>query len=182
MEATVKRNGTWLLVAIAVAIAASVIGCKKNDDAAIKALEELTAQLSAQVEEQNTAIEKLAADVEGCMKDLAEAKGGAVVMTTIDSEVAVPSLEGEVSVESLEALKSALNEASDAQKAAMKDLEAKKAQCAEDLEAAQAAAAAEAEAAEKAAARKRRQQKKKPTAVRKAEEEGKPTQGVRSRY
>ena len=177
--------------AVALALVAGLMGCK-DDSAAVSALQELTTELSMEVEEQNETLTNLSAEIETCMKNLAETKGEAVVITSKSVEVDVPSLEGEATVDSLGALKAALKETVDEQKAAIDELSEKKAQCDEDLEAAraeaEAAAAAEAEAAaeeaaKKAAARNKRPARQaKPTAVRKAEEEGKPTTGVRSRY
>lgn len=187
----VKRKDTVRSGAIALACVAAFVGCK-NDEAAIKALEELTTQLAEQVEAQNEKIAGLTGEVETCMKDLANTKGEAVVLTSSTTTVSVPSLEGESTKDALEALKKALNDASDTQKAAIEGLEMKKSQCVKDLEAAraeaeaaaEAKAAAEAEAAAKkeAARPKRKPAEKKPTAVKKAEEEGTPTKGVRSRY
>lgn len=179
------RKVTWLSGWITLAVAFGLVGCEQKDDTAVKALEELTAQLAQQVEDQNEELAALTAEVETCMKDVANTKGGAVVTASSTTTVSVPSLEGESTKESLEALKTALKEASETQKAALSELEAKKAQCAKDLEAAraEAEAAAKAAAAKKEAAReKRKAEEKKPTAVKKAEEEGTPTKGVRSRY
>ena len=180
-EETVKRNHTWPSGAIALAIAAGLVGCK-NDDAAIKALEELTTQLAQQVDDQNEEIAALTAEVEACMKDVANTKGEAVVMAESTTTVSVPSLEGESTQESLEALKTALKEASEAQKAALSALEAKKAQCAEDLEAARAKAEAAKEAKKEAARKKRKAEEAKPAAAKEREAEGRPTTGTGSRY
>jgi colicin import membrane protein len=189
MEALVKRKQVVLATVVAVAGAAGLAGCK-DDSAAIQALQELTTQLSQQVADQNDALTSMTEKVQGCMKDLATTKGEAVVITSKDAGVDVPSLEGEASVASLEALKKALNETVEKQKNALAELEASSKQCVADLEAARAAqeaaakAKAEAEAAAKqqAADSKRKAADKKPTAVKKAEEAGTPTKGVRSRY
>ena len=178
----------YVRFALALALVAGLMGCKKDDSAAVSALQELTTELSMEVKDQNETLTNLTAEIETCMKNLAETKGEAVVITSKSAEVEVPSLEGEATVESLSALKAALKETVDEQKAAIDELSETKAQCDKDLEAARAeaeaaAAAAEAEAAKKAAARKKRDaEPEKPTAVRKAEEEGKSTRGVRSRY
>lgn len=186
-----KRKQVVLATVVAVAGAAGLAGCK-DDSAAIQALQELTTQLSQQVAEQNDALTSMTEKVQGCMKDLATTKGEAVVITSKDAGVDVPSLEGEASVASLEALKTALNETVEKQKNALAELEASSKQCMADLEAARAAqeaaakakAEAEAEAAAKqqAADSKGKAADKKPTAVKKAEEQGTPTKGVRSRY
>jgi len=182
----VKRKQVVLAMVVAVA-AAGLAGCK-DDSAAIQALQELTTQLSQQVAEQNDVLTSMTEKVQGCMKDLATTKGEAVVITSKDAAVDVPSLEGEASVASLEALKQALSETAEKQKSALTELEATSKQCMMDLEAAraeqQAAAKAKADAAAKkqAADSKRKAADKKPTAVKKAEEEGTPTKGVRSRY
>ena len=104
--------------------------------------------------------------------------------------VNVTFLEGEASVSSLEALNKALNETMEKQKSALTELEATSKQCTTDLAAARteqqaaAKAKADADAAAKAqaASSKKKANDKKPTAVKKAEEEGTPTKGVRSRY
>ena len=190
-------NGKQLFFhcAIALSLLTGVTGCEKDDSAAVAALQELTGQLSEKVAEQNEELTSLTAEVQTCMKDLATTKGEAVVVAEGDATVAVPSLEGEATAESLEALKTALNDTIKTQEAAMKTLKSDAEKCAKDLEAAkeeaeaaaaeaEAAAAAEAEAkAKEAAARaKRRAAKKKPTAVREAEKTGAPTKGTRSRY
>lgn len=186
-----KRKQVVLATVVALAGAAGLAGCK-DDSAAIQALQELTTQLSQQVADQNDALTSMTEKLQGCMKDLATTKGEAVVITSKDAKVDVPSLEGEASVASLEALKKALNETVEKQKSALAELEASSKQCVTDLEVARAAqeaaakakAEAEAEAAAKkqAADSKRKAADKKPTAVKKAEEEGTPTKGVRSRY
>ena len=190
-----KLKQAYLPCAMALALVAGLMGCK-DDSAAVSALQELTTELSMEVKDQNETLTSLTAEIQTCMKDLAETKGEAVVITSKSVEVDVPSLEGEATVESLGALKAALKETVAEQKTAIDELSETKAQCDKDLEAAraeaeaagaaeaEAAAAAEAEAAKQAAAKKKRdaQRAKKPTAVRKAEEEGKPTTGVRSRY
>lgn len=195
MEGAVKLKQAYLPCAMALALVAGLMGCK-DDSAAVSALQELTTELSTEAAEQNEKLTSLTAEIQTCMKDLAETKGEAVVITSKSAEVDIPSLEGEATTESLGALKTALKETVDKQKAALGELEEQMGQCSKDLEAAraeaeaaaaaeaEAAAAAEAEAAKKAAAQKKRaaQRAKKPTAVRKAEEEGKPTTGVRSRY
>lgn len=179
------RKVTWLSGWITLAVAFGLVGCEQKDDTAVKALEELTAQLAQQVEDQNEELAALTAEVETCMKDVANTKGGAVVTASSTTTVSVPSLEGESTKESLEALKTALKEASETQKAALSELEAKKAQCAKDLEAAraEAEAAAKAAAAKKEAAReKRKAGEKKPAAAKEREAEGRPTTGTGSRY
>lgn len=155
MEEPVKLKQASLLCAIALGLVAGFVGCK-TDDTAVKALEDLTNELSTQVDEQNNELASLADARQTCMKDLASTKGEAVVISSTGPKVDVPSLEGEANVASLEALKSALNETIDTQKAALTELKANNEQCAKDLEAAkaeaEAAAAAEAEAEAEAAA------------------------------
>jgi SWI/SNF-related matrix-associated actin-dependent regulator 1 of chromatin subfamily A len=195
MEGPVKGKQLIFHCAIALSLLTGVAGCQKDDSAAVAALQELTGQLSEKVAEQNEELTSLTAEVQTCMKDLATTKGEAVVVSGGDATIAVPSLEGEATAESLEALKTALNDTIKKQEAAMKTLQSDAENCAKDLEAAkeeaeaaaaeaEAAAAAEAEAkAKEAAARaKRRAAKKKPTAVREAEKTGAPTKGTRSRY
>lgn len=199
MEGAVKFKQAFLPVAIALVVSAGLSGCK--DDAAVKALQDLTAELSDQVAGGNEELTSLADQLQTCMKDLAETKGEAVVITSTDVTVEVPTLEGEANVAGLEALKKALNETIDEQKVAMTELKTKVDGCTTDLTAAkaeaeeaaaaeaeaaaaaeaEAAAAAEAEAAKKkAAARKKKPQK---SAIEKElEAEGRPTTGVGSRY
>jgi len=152
MEEPVKVKQAFLLCAIALGLAAGLVGCKMEDDTAVKALEDLTSQLSKQVDEQNKELASLAEEHQNCMKNLAGTKGEAVVISSTDARVDAPSLEGEVNVASLEALKTALNETIDKQKAALTELKAKNQQCAKDLEAAKAEAEAAAAAEAKAAA------------------------------
>jgi len=192
----VKGKQAFLHCAIALTLLAALAGCK-GDSTAVNALEELTTQLSDQVAEQNMELSSLTEGLQTCMKDLATAKGEAVVIESSDATVEVPSLEGEATVASLEALKQALNETVEKQKGLLTELKAKSEQCTKDVQAAQeaadaeataaaeaeAAAAAEAEAAaKKAAANKRKTAPKKPTAVKEAEKTGAPTKGTRSRY
>jgi flagellar biosynthesis chaperone FliJ len=199
MEGPVKGKQAFLYCAIALWSLAGLTGCK-NDSGAISALEELTTQLSDQVAEQNEELSSLTEGLQTCMKGLAAAKGEAVVIKSSDATADVPSLEGEASVESLGALKKALNETIEKQKGALAELKGKSEQCAKDLQVvqeaaeaeavadAEALAAAEAEAAaaaaaNKAAARKKRPAaKKKPTVVKEREAEGRPTTGTGSRY
>jgi peptidoglycan hydrolase CwlO-like protein len=171
----------------------------------VKALKELTTKQEDTVSEQSKSLTKLAKEVEGCLADVAKAKGEAAVIKSQEISIEVPELVGEANVESLEAYKAALHETIDEQGAKMKELQGALDQCNADLAAveeaadaaaeAEAAAAAEAVAAAKAAeeeakeakkraaaAKKRAKKNKKPAAVKKAEEEGKPTTGVRSRY
>jgi len=198
MEGSVKGKQAFLSTAITLSLVAGVAGCK-DDGAAVSALEELTTQLSGQLAEGNEELTNLGTKLDTCMKDLATTKGEAAVITATDAPVETPSLEGEASLTSLEALKQALNDTLTKQKAALSDLKTKVEQCAKDLTAAQeeaeaaaaeaeAAAAAEAEAAaaaeadaKKAAARKKRPAKK-PTMVEEREAEGRPTTGTGSRY
>ena len=206
MEGTVKGKQAFLHTAIVLSLLAGLTGCK-DDSSAVKALEELTTQLSDQVGEQNTELSSLSEQLQTCMKDLANAKDEAVVIESSNVTAEAPSLEGEVSVASLEALKQALNQTIEKQKGALADLKAKNEQCAKDLQAvqdaaeaeaataaeAEALAAAEAEAAAKAAeeeaakkkaaaARRKAKAPEKSEAAKQAEEQGKPTTGVRSRY
>lgn len=195
-----NRNETWRAAVIALLGAAGLMGCE-NNDAAVKALQELTTELSKQVEAKNEELSSLATEVETCVKGLAEVTGEAADAPSTSSDVSVPSLDGAPTVESLEALKKALNEAGDAQKVAFQDLQDAKARCDKDLETAKAEAeaaaaeaaeaaaeeaAAEAAAAEaaarKAAARKKRRPQKKSTMVEQREAEGRPTTGTGSRY
>jgi chromosome segregation ATPase len=202
MEGSVKGKQAFLHYAIALTLLAGLAGCK-DDSTAVNALEELTTQLSDQVAEQNKELSSLTEGLQTCMKDLATAKGEAVVIESSDATVEVPSLEGEATAASLEALKQALNETVEKQKGLLTELKAKNEQCTKDVQAAQeaadaeataaaeaeAAAAAEAEAeaaAKKAAAKKRAASKKKTVerseAGQQRESEGRPATGVGSRH
>ena len=191
MEGPVKLKHAFLSCAMALAVTAGLTGCK--DEAALKALQDLTGELSNQVAEKNQELTSVAKELQTCMADLVKTKNEAVVIEAADVTVEAPALEGETNMASLEALKTALNGAIDKQKAALAELKTKVEQCGKDLEAARAAAeaaaaeaaaaeaaAAEAKAKEEAAAKKPKE--KKPTAVKEAEEKGTPTKGVRSRY
>lgn len=193
-----KRKQAFLYCAIGLSLLTGLAGCK-DESAAVDALGELTTQLSEQVTEQNKELSGLTDKLQTCMKDLATAKDEAVVITSSDATGDVPSLEGEATLASLGALKQALNDTLATQKGALAELTAKNEQCAKDLKATQEAAEAEAaaaaeeeaaaqaaeeEAAKKKAAAARRKAKtpEKSKAAKQAEEQGKPTTGVRSRY
>lgn len=154
-----KRKQALLLSLMTLALAANFVGCK-TDDTAVKALQELTSQLSTQVAEQNEELANLAGELQTCMKDLATTKGEAVVITSTEVAVEVPALEGDVNVGSLEALKTALNKTIEDQKAALAELKTKTEQCAQDLEAAKAEVAKKKAAAEAAAKKKAADQEK----------------------
>ncbi|MDH3727485.1 MAG: hypothetical protein OER77_08140 [Myxococcales bacterium] len=199
-----KFKQAFLPVAIALAVTAGLIGCE--DKTAVNALQDLTTELSDQVAEGNTQLAGLADQLQTCMKDLAETKGEAVVITATEVAVEVPTLEGEVNLAGLEALQKALNETIDEQKVAMTELKTKVEGCTTDLAAAKteaeeaataeaeaaaaaeaeaeaaAAAEAEAEAAKKKAAAKRRAKEKTPVIAKEREAEGRPTTGTGSRY
>lgn len=192
MEEPVKSKQMILTLVVVLSVVTGMLGCQK-DDTAVKALQELTDTQAEGVKEQNEALANLAEQIENCQADVAKTKGEAAVIKSKDVKVEIPSLVGEASVESLEALKAAIAEATEKQQAQLTELKAAQDACAGDLAAATeaAAAAAEAEAAakaaeEEAAAKKaaaaRRAKQKKPTAVQEAEEAGEPTKGVRSRY
>jgi len=191
MEETLKSKQLILAVLAALSIAAGMLGCEKNDDTAVKALQELTAQQAEKVTQQNEALVNLQNQVEACQGDLAKAKGEAAVIKSKDVAVEVPTLVGDVNVASLEALKTAIAATLDKQATQLEALKATHDACMSDLAAAKAAAekaaadAAAAKAAAKAEAATKKPAKakpKKPTAVKEAESKGKPTKGVRSRY
>jgi len=193
----VKSKQSILALVVALSVTTGMLGCQK-DDTAVKALQELTAQQSENVKQQNEELTSLVEQIETCQADLAKAKGEAAVIKSKDVSFEVPTLAGEASVESLEALKTAIAETIEKQEAQLAELKASHDACMSDLTAAteaaeaeaaeaEAAAAAEVEAAAKAAedakaAAARRAKKKKPTAVKEAEAAGEPTKGVRSRY
>jgi len=180
MEGPVKGKQLLLLCAIMLPVSVGLIGCK-DDSAAVAALQELTDQLSGEVVKLNEELTAVAETLQTCMKNLAETKGEAVVISTTDPSADAPALEGEASLASLEALKTKLNETLTKQKAALGDLKTKVEGCAKDLEAAEAKAAQDA-ARKEAARQKRKTESKKPTAVKEAEKTGAPTKGTRSRY
>lgn len=187
-----KFKQAFLPCVVALAVSAGLTGCE--DSTAVKALQDLTTELSDQVAEANEELTNLADQLQTCMKDLAETKGEAVVITGEDATVETPSLEGEVNLASLEALKKALSETLDKQKVALTELKTKVETCTKDLATAkteaeeaaaaaaeaEAAAAAEAEAAKKAAAKKRAP--KKSVMEKQREAEGRPATGIGSRY
>lgn len=203
MEEPLKSKQMILTLVVVLSVVTGMLGCQK-DDTAVKALQELTDTQAEKVKEQNEELANLAEQIENCQADVAKTKGEAAVIKSKDVKVEIPSLVGEASVESLEALKAAIAEATEKQQAQLIELKAAQDACAGDLAAAteaaaaaaeaEAAAAAETEAAAKAAeeeaaaaakkkaAAARRAKQKKPTAVQEAEEAGEPTKGVRSRY
>lgn len=194
-----KSTKTILILVVALSAAAGVLGCKK-DDTAVKALKELTTKQEDTVAQQSKALANLAKEVETCMGDVAKAEGEAAVIKSQEVDVETPELVGEVTVESLEAYKVALQETIDAQSAKMTELQGALDQCKADLaaveeaatlaEEAEAAAAAEAEAAAKAAeeeaakkkAAAKRRAKKKPAMAKELEEKGVPTEGFESGF
>ena len=91
MEGAVKLKQAYLPCAMALALVAGLMGCK-DDSAAVSALQELTTELSMEVEDQNKTLTNLTAEIETCMKSLAETKGEAVVITSKSVEADVPSL------------------------------------------------------------------------------------------
>jgi chromosome segregation ATPase len=199
MEGPVKGKQAFVYCAIVLSSSAWLIGCK-DDSAAVSALEELTGQLSDQVSELNGELTSVSEQLQTCLKDLAETKGEAVVISTTDPTEEAPTLEGEASLDSLEALKTKLNDTVARQKGALSDLKTKVEGCQKDLAAAkeeaeaaaaeaEAAAAAEAEAeaaaaeaARKKAATRKKRPTKESTMVKQREAEGRPTTGTGSRY
>jgi outer membrane murein-binding lipoprotein Lpp len=179
----VKSKQLMFAVVVALSIVTGMLGCAK-DDAAVKALQELTAQQTEMVKQQNEELANLVEQIGTCQTDVAKAKGEAAVIKSKDVSFEVPTLVGEANLASLEALKSEIAQTIEKQATQVKELKATYDACMSDLTAAQAAeeaAAAEAAAKEAAAAAKPKQPKK-PTAVKEAEKQGTPTQGVRSRY
>jgi len=206
MEEPVKSKQWTVAVMAALVVVTGILGCEK-DDTAVKALQELTNQQLEAAKESNEALTKIAGEIEDCQAEVAKTKGEPAVIKTKDVTVETPELVGEATVESLEALKTAIAETTKKQATALSNLTADLEACDADLteakEAAEAAlaeadaaaeaeaaAAAEADAAAKAAAAKKkaaaarakRKAAAKPKAVKQAEEQGKPTKGVRSIY
>ncbi len=186
-----KRKQVVLAMVVAVAGAAGLAGCK-DDSAAIQALQELTTQLSQQVAEQNDALTSMTEKVQGCMKDLATTKGEAVVITSKDASgrCSLPRGRSERCFVrgAQESAQRDGGEAEERSHRARGDEQAvhdgprgcasRAAGCGESQSEADADAAAKKQAADS----KSKAADKKPTAVKKAEEEGTPTKGVRSRY
>ncbi len=216
MEEPVKSKQWIVAVLAALVVVGGMLGCTKKDDTAVKALQELTNQQLEAAKASNEELTKIAGEIEDCQAEVAKTKGEPAVIKSKDVAVATPELVGEATVESLEALKTAIAETTKKQATALSELEAALEACDADLaEAEEAAAAALAEAdaaadaedaaaaeadaaAKEAAAKKRaaaaRAKKKaaearakaeappKSKAVEKAQEEGKPTKGMGSRY
>lgn len=193
-----KMKQSILALVAALLVVTGMLGCQK-DNAAVKALQELTSGQAEVVRQQNEELSNLVGQIETCQADLAKVKGEAAVIKSKDVSFDVPSLEGEASVESLDALKTAIADTLEKQKAQLGELKTAAEKCMSDLTAAteaaekaaadaEAAAAAEAEAAAKAAedaANKKKAaaaQKKKPAMVKEQEEKGVPTKGADSAF
>ena len=165
------------------AVVCFVVGCGRENEAALNALKELTAQLEATANEHNQTLTKLTKELKDCEIELAKVQGSTAVVKEGDGTVALPKLEGDVNLATLEAHKVALNTAIDKQKSDIESATSDKDKCASDLEAErEKAAAAEAKAKAKAKPKPKPKKKKKPKIVREREAQGKPTTGVRSRY
>lgn len=186
-----KSKQLIFAVVVALSVVTGMLGCAK-DDAAVKALQELTAQQTEMVKQQNEELAKLVEQIGTCQTDVAKAKGEAAVIKSKDVSFEVPTLIGDVNLASLEALKTEIAQTIEKQAVQVKELQATYDACMGDLTAAQEAAKAAAKAAEEAAAAEaaakeaaataKPKQPKKPTAVKEAEKQGTPTKGVRSRY
>ena len=150
---------------VVLAFVTAGVGCQ--DEAAIKALEELTNHLSETAKEQSQQLSTLSAQIQTCTVDLAKASKKATAIKEAGGSIDLPTLSGDRNLVTLEAHKLALNETIDKQKARIGELGADNEKCAEAL----------AEARRKARAHKR-----KPEAVKKREAQGKPTTGAASRY
>ena len=169
------------------AVVCFVVGCSRENEAALNALKELTTQLEATANEHNQTLTKLTKELKDCEIELAKVQGSTAVVKEGDGTVALPKLEGDVNLATLEAHKVALNTAIDKQKSDIESATSDKEKCASDLEterekAAAAAAAAAAEAKAKAKPKPKPKKKRKPKMVRDREAQGKPTTGVGSRY
>lgn len=200
-----KQLLTWLVAAAA--LSALIVGCKQ-DSTAVQALQELTATQVNQAEKQNQELTSLAEQLGNCQANIAKIKEEPAVIKMEDAGVEVPTLAGEPTVESLDAYKAELEKTLAAQETQLVDLRSKVESCTQDLSAAEeakadaekaavdeAAAKAEAEAkaaedtakaakekARRKAAAEREKANAKPKAAQQAEEQGKATQGPRSRY
>ncbi|MGB5351083.1 MAG: hypothetical protein WBN10_15865, partial [Polyangiales bacterium] len=151
------KSKQWIVAVLAALVVVSgMLGCTKKDDTAVKALQELTNQQLEAAKASNEELTKIAGEIEDCQAEVAKAKGEPAVIKSKDVAVATPELVGEATVESLEALKTAIAETTKKQAMALSELEAALEACDADLteaeEAAEAAlaeadAAAEAEAA-----------------------------------
>jgi prefoldin subunit 5 len=140
------------------------VGC---DAAAIKSLEELTANLEKSANEQDAQLTALSGEVDTCKVDLAKVRKEATIIKQEGGGIDVPTLSGDRNLVTLEAHKVALNETIDKQKARIDELNTENEACAEELARAR---------------RKARAQKKKPEAVKIREAQGRETTGAGSRY
>ena len=159
-----KLTQLFAACAVALSFTAVAVGC---DDAAIKSLEELTANLAKTANEQDAQLTTLSGQIETCKVDLAKATKSATVIRQEGGGIDIPTLNGDRNLVTLEAHKVALNETIDAQETRIGEFTAENDKCAEDLTQAR---------------RKARAQKKKPEAVKIREAQGKPTTGAGSRY
>jgi chromosome segregation ATPase len=147
-------------------------GCQ--NEAAVKALQELTAKLTDTVNQQNNELSTLAGQMESCKMDLAKLHREGALVKSEDPRIEVPAVSGTVNVSSLENLKKALTETAEKQKARLEELRMAADTCRKDLATAKQVAARAKAATPREPA--------KPTAVKKAEAAGQPTSGVKSRY
>jgi peptidoglycan hydrolase CwlO-like protein len=190
-----KQLLTWLVAAAA--LSALIVGCKQ-DSTAVQALQELTATQVNQAKKQNQELTSLAEQLGNCQASIAKIKDEPEVIKMEDAGVELPTLAGEPTVESLDAYKAELEKTLAAQESQLVDLRSKVESCTQDLsaaeeakadaekaavdEAAEDAAKAAKEKARRKAAAEREKANAKPKAVKQAEEQGKATQGPRSRY
>jgi len=161
----VKRTQVFAACTVAFVFATVGVGCQ--DEAAIKALGELTDNLAKTADEQQAQLTTLSGQIETCKADLAKVSKKATVIEQAGGVIDIPTLSGDRNLVTLEAHKLALNETIDKQKARIGELDADNEKCAEELTQAR---------------RKVRAQKRKPEAVKRREAQGEPTTGAASRY
>jgi chromosome segregation ATPase len=135
MEVAVKGKQAYLYCAVVLSLVIGLVGCKKDDSAAVNALQELTTELSNKVAEQNGELSTLAETLRTCKQSKAKIKEKKGEIKHKDPTVDVPSLEGEASVESLGAWKQALSDTLEKQETALAELKAKAERCANKLDA-----------------------------------------------
>ena len=122
----------WKIVWVASCALATVLGCK-NDDAAIRVLQDMTAGMADQVDEHNDQLVELEEELMTCQANVAQAKKLVSVITARDVTHDVPTHVGEPSLESLETYKAALDKTLAKQETALERLRDKEKACSEEL-------------------------------------------------
>ena len=166
------KKRTWINLSVGAVSLALLTGFGCQNKAAMKALEELTGQMAEEAKANHEILTGLRGDLDACRTPLSKLRSAPAVVAG-ENALELPSLEGAPSVAKLEAYKKALSDTIEKQKLLVDALKADGERCAQDLAQARKKVAAAAKAPAKEA---------EPTAVKKAEETGAPTSGVRSRY